>query len=570
MAAAGDAGRAGDSVANATHDLYRQYGKQIYAYCLHQLRSREEAEDAVQTTFLNAFRGLQRGTTTRFEQAWLYKIAQNVCIARRSSSGRRLRLETPDDFEILDEIVPSATGSAETLELMGLEDALEQMPENQRRAILLREWQGLSYREIASELDLSQGAVEMLIFRARKTLALALEEPEAAKRRTGKAKTGFSFGSLVAAMKGLFSTGAALKMAAVAVTAAVVGTNAVHSVVHRMTTQRHTRAAVAPQARQASAPPTVVPKESVQLVSWKASRMKVVTAGGGGAASATSTVLGLSGPKPIVVLDASAPQPAAPAAANTPAPSASATGGSGAVTVVAPVAPATVRVTSGTSPSTPPPPPPPQGGSGTSGGSAGQGSASSSGQGSSSSGGTGSGNSGGNGHHQGHGGGDAGGSSSTSGGAGGAGGTQSTTGGTDTGRKGAGHQDQGGGKPAGTTDTPLTDTTAAPTTTATTMTMTPASTTPTTGTTTTTTATTTTMTPDSSSSSANSGTTTQPTTTTTATTTTTLTTTTTPADGGGHGHGNDHGGGGSGSGGGGGNANGGGGGGGGGHHHGGG
>ena len=164
MAAAENAGRATRNVADATHDLYRQYGKQIYAYCLHQLRSREEAEDAVQTTFLNAFRGLQRGTTTSFEQAWLYKIAQNVCIARRSSSGRRLKLETPDDFEILQEVVAAEATAVDrdTLELMGLEEALDSMPENQRKAILLREWQGLSYREIAAELDLSQGAVEML------------------------------------------------------------------------------------------------------------------------------------------------------------------------------------------------------------------------------------------------------------------------------------------------------------------------------------------------------------------------------------------------------------------------
>ena len=239
MAAAENAGRATRNVADATHDLYRQYGKQIYAYCLHQLRSREEAEDAVQTTFLNAFRGLQRGTTTSFEQAWLYKIAQNACIARRSSSGRRLKLESPDDFEILQEVVAAESTAVDrdTLELMGLEEALDSMPENQRKAILLREWQGLSYREIAAELDLSQGAVEMLIFRARRTLALALEQPEAAmQKRTNKAKTGFSFGSLIAAMKSLFSTGAAVKMAAVAVTtAAVVGTNVVHSVVKPFT-----------------------------------------------------------------------------------------------------------------------------------------------------------------------------------------------------------------------------------------------------------------------------------------------------------------------------------------------
>ena len=49
-------------------------------------------------------------------------------------------------------------------------DALSHMPDNQRRAILLREWQGLSYHEIASELKLSQSAVETLIFRARRTL----------------------------------------------------------------------------------------------------------------------------------------------------------------------------------------------------------------------------------------------------------------------------------------------------------------------------------------------------------------------------------------------------------------
>ena len=304
MAAAGDAGRAGDSVANATHDLYRQYGKQIYAYCLHQLRSREEAEDAVQTTFLNAFRGLQRGTTTRFEQAWLYKIAQNVCIARRSSSGRRLRLEAPDDFEILEEVVPSPSGSAaDTLELMGLDDALEKMPESQRRAILLREWQGLSYREIASELDLSQGAVEMLIFRARKTLALALEEPEAAKRRTSKTKTGFSFGSLVAALKGLFSTGAAVKMAAVAVSAVAVGTNAaVHAVVHRTMAKTRVRATATSPIFRASPPRAAV--SSVSFVAWHAPLTDATT----GSRRARSRP---SDPRPAVVQDVSADSAAA-------------------------------------------------------------------------------------------------------------------------------------------------------------------------------------------------------------------------------------------------------------------
>ncbi|HXR12208.1 MAG TPA: sigma-70 family RNA polymerase sigma factor, partial [Gaiellaceae bacterium] len=276
MAAAGDPGRVDGSVADVTHELYRQYGRQIYAYCLHHLRSREEAEDAVQTTFLNAFRGLQRGTVARSEQAWLYKIAQNVCFARRASSGRRLRLEAPNDFEILQETVPSQSSTGSSLELMGLDEALEKMPENQRRAILLREWQGLSYREIAEQLGLSQGAVEMLIFRARRSLATALEQPAADERKTGKAKSGWSFGSLIAAMKSLFSGAAVVKMAAVAVSAAVVSTSTAHSIVHRLMrdiSSAHLSAVAHPTAAatpQGATLPSPAPRRQqlAQLAAW--------------------------------------------------------------------------------------------------------------------------------------------------------------------------------------------------------------------------------------------------------------------------------------------------------------
>ncbi len=170
------------SVAALTRDLYAHYGSQIYTYCYRRLRSREEAEDAVQTTFLNAFRALQRGTTTHAEQAWLYKIARHVCDARGTLSGRRRLAEAPNAFRLAEETVPAPV-SDEAGELIGLEAVLEGMPENQRRAILLREWRGLSYREIADELELTQTAVEMLIFRARKALARGLEAPAAREDR---------------------------------------------------------------------------------------------------------------------------------------------------------------------------------------------------------------------------------------------------------------------------------------------------------------------------------------------------------------------------------------------------
>ena len=61
-----------------TRALYEEYANQIFRYCLHQLGSREEAEDAVQSTFLNAFRGIKRGIVPELESAWLFKIAHNV------------------------------------------------------------------------------------------------------------------------------------------------------------------------------------------------------------------------------------------------------------------------------------------------------------------------------------------------------------------------------------------------------------------------------------------------------------------------------------------------------------
>jgi RNA polymerase sigma factor (sigma-70 family) len=208
--------------AAAAGDLYERYSGQIFGYCMHQLGSREEAEDAVQTTFMNAFRGLQRGIVPEVESAWLFKIAHNVCLSRRRSSWRRGRVEAPNNFEVLQEVVPGREQVAD--ELIRLQDVLEDMPENQRRAILLREWQGLTYREISTELGLSQAAVETLIFRARRALAQGLEQDADTWKK--RLRRGADVGGVVACVKTLLGGGgaAAIKLGT---TAALVATAAV-------------------------------------------------------------------------------------------------------------------------------------------------------------------------------------------------------------------------------------------------------------------------------------------------------------------------------------------------------
>jgi hypothetical protein len=81
--------------------------------------------------------------------------------------------------------------------LAGLEHALSQLPENQRRAILLREWQGLSYADIAEQLGTTVAAVETLIFRARRGLSERLEP----KRR--RRVSALDVGSLLAPLRTL-------------------------------------------------------------------------------------------------------------------------------------------------------------------------------------------------------------------------------------------------------------------------------------------------------------------------------------------------------------------------------
>lgn len=257
-AASQAAGSAGASPAEATRSLYERFGRQIFAYCLVQLRNREEAEDAVQTTFLNAFRALERGVVPDLESAWLYKIAQHVCLTRRRSWSRRRSIESPEDFENVHELLGAPMH--DTGEIEGLTEALRALPEQQRRAILLREWQGLTYREIADEMQLSQAAVETLIFRARRGLAQKLE----------KLRASGDMGSIAAAIKSLVigaGTKVAVTLVTVATTSVVAATPAArHQVLQLVNEVSHV--AIAPTKPDRPSPnvkKTVTPSGTVTL-----------------------------------------------------------------------------------------------------------------------------------------------------------------------------------------------------------------------------------------------------------------------------------------------------------------
>jgi RNA polymerase sigma factor (sigma-70 family) len=190
------------------HGLYERHWDRIFGFCLRRLRTRQEAEDAVQNTFLNAFRALQRGVVPLCEKAWLFKIAENVCLAAHRSNGRRRAHELAHDPELVNGM-PAREGDLETSH--ELELALAALPESQRQALLLREWRGLSYREIALQLGTSVAAVETLIFRARRGVVRALSTESGVRGRVAGI---FNTGSLLGALKSAFGGAGVAKIAA--------------------------------------------------------------------------------------------------------------------------------------------------------------------------------------------------------------------------------------------------------------------------------------------------------------------------------------------------------------------
>jgi RNA polymerase sigma-70 factor (ECF subfamily) len=236
--------------ADATRQLYERHSSRIFGFCLSRLGSREEAEDGVQTTFLNVQRGLGRGVIPEYELAWLFKIAQNVCHNRHQSTRRRGRVEAAHDLDALQDVIASPERSP-AVSLGDLTQALGAIPTRQRKALLLREFQGYSYEEISSELGISVAAVETLLFRARRAVAQQLEQSGAASR---KQRGAGAAASVVELFRWLFGGAAApLKLAAVA---AAVATTATLSVV-----AGHKPAPVAPVIVKHSA---VVPASTVR------------------------------------------------------------------------------------------------------------------------------------------------------------------------------------------------------------------------------------------------------------------------------------------------------------------
>ncbi|HLG07541.1 MAG TPA: sigma-70 family RNA polymerase sigma factor [Gaiellaceae bacterium] len=151
-------------------ELYRAHGGEVYRYALAVLGNHADAEDVTQTTFLNAYRSLEQGVRPRKPSNWLLTIASNTIKQRFRQEQTR-----PRQVELDERTTEAGTEEDDGPSVGELLTALSKIPPQQRQAIVLREFEGRSYKEIAEILGVTTSALETLLFRARRSLAEELE-----------------------------------------------------------------------------------------------------------------------------------------------------------------------------------------------------------------------------------------------------------------------------------------------------------------------------------------------------------------------------------------------------------
>ena len=165
--------QAGDM--QAFEDLVRQYRNQVYALSFHFVKNREEAWDISQEVFIKAYRSMNQFRGEASFKSWLLRITSNQC----KDFLKKRRLSTVPFEEAVRADVASGfmgpSAQVEATELgVAIDKAIAALPVKHRTAILLREFQGMSYQEMAQAMECNVGTVMSRLHHARKKLQEAL------------------------------------------------------------------------------------------------------------------------------------------------------------------------------------------------------------------------------------------------------------------------------------------------------------------------------------------------------------------------------------------------------------
>ena len=153
--------------------------RQVYAVCYHMMGSREDAQDCAQETMLRAFKAFGSFRRDASFSTWITRIAMNVCtdaLRKRRPVTSLDAMRDDTNFDLPD-VGPTAYAQLEQKERVRLlREGLDELPEEMRQIIVLRDMRGMSYEEIAAVLEVPLGTVKSRVNRAREKLSGILQK----------------------------------------------------------------------------------------------------------------------------------------------------------------------------------------------------------------------------------------------------------------------------------------------------------------------------------------------------------------------------------------------------------
>jgi RNA polymerase sigma-70 factor (ECF subfamily) len=158
---------------DAFDELVRRHRDRVYAVVLRLTRNADDAEDALQETFISAYRGLGGFSSRARVSTWLYRIATN----RALDVINRRKASTSLDADEAPQVQASGDDYERAALRRALEQAIARLPEEFRVAVVLSDVAGLTPTEAAEVLDVPVGTMKSRVFRARAQLATMLREP---------------------------------------------------------------------------------------------------------------------------------------------------------------------------------------------------------------------------------------------------------------------------------------------------------------------------------------------------------------------------------------------------------
>lgn len=170
-----------DSDPDAFGEIVSRWERKMYALCYGILKREDEAKDAVQDTFIAAYRNLARFRGDAKVSSWLHRIAVNQCLTRKRKEKTRsesfIDENDPEEYRVF--IAPLSQSPSKLSEkqerLEAVRTAVNSLPPELREVVLLKEFHEMTFQEISDEIQMPLSTVKSRLYTALKQLRMKLE-----------------------------------------------------------------------------------------------------------------------------------------------------------------------------------------------------------------------------------------------------------------------------------------------------------------------------------------------------------------------------------------------------------